>query len=256
MENIGCTIIAKSDIDAQSAIVKNNINDINVGSELSLDKWRKILNSFLKLQDMIDECFEQTPIKAKTQWEYETKEFKILKNENINVDDKLNQFGKDGWECFSISSEYIYGIVARMTNYRPIFGTKYTIKLKRIIQEYQMDDDKTINKDDYKKEIEKLKSLIKKIRIRTINFEELLEVKSLLCKFNIYTESEFDKLLKERGLDIHKLYKFIVDKDNMGKDERLKISSVFGSFSGSTMSIENIYINDFEAFKNKVKNRK
>ena len=73
---------------------------------------------------------------------------------------------------------------------------------------------------------------------------------------NIYTESEFDKLLEDRGLDINKLYKFIVDKDNMEKDERLKISGVFGTFSGSTMSIENIYVNDFEAFKNKVKNRK
>lgn len=125
-----------------------------------------------------------------------------------------------------------------------------------IIQEYQMNDDKITSKDDYKKEIEKLKSLIKKIRIRTINFEELLEVKSLLCKLNIYTESEFDKLLEDRGLDINKLYKFIVDKDNMEKDERLKISGVFGTFSGSTMSIENIYVNDFEAFKNKVKNRK
>ena len=125
-----------------------------------------------------------------------------------------------------------------------------------IIQEYQMNDDKITSKDDYKKEIEKLKSLIKKIRIRTINFEELLEVKSLLFKLNIYTESEFDKLLEDRGLDINKLYKFIVDKDNMEKDERLKISGVFGTFSGSTMSIENIYVNDFEAFKNKVKNRK
>jgi len=42
-------------------------------------------------------------------WEYKTEIFKIMRSDKISVDDKLNEFGKEGWEVFQfLKQEYIH----------------------------------------------------------------------------------------------------------------------------------------------------
>ena len=66
-------------------------------------------------------------------WEYKTVIFKILKSDIITLSDKLNEFGKDDWEAFSIDKKLLEGLHAIGTQFTMKLGYEYTVQLKKHI---------------------------------------------------------------------------------------------------------------------------
>lgn len=59
---VSCSSISRGDINKQEDLVMSNINDIKLGSELSLAKRNVIMNSFLTLQGMYHEYLKQNNV--------------------------------------------------------------------------------------------------------------------------------------------------------------------------------------------------
>lgn len=69
---------------------------------------------------------------VKIMWEYKTEIVRLNKKDSI--DNKLNEFGKDGWEVFSIESKIVKTIPIRMSIVKIYFEVDYTIKLKKCVE--------------------------------------------------------------------------------------------------------------------------
>lgn len=76
-------------------------------------------------------------------FEYKTENFEIIIGGTITVDDKLNVFGKDGWECFNIKKKTIYD--EQYGKYMIHTSTKYFVKLKRCVSAINNEYDKKFN---------------------------------------------------------------------------------------------------------------
>jgi len=65
-------------------------------------------------------------------YEYITKEFIILKGSTHNLDEKLNELGRLGWEAYHIS-EQDCSVNRFMLGFNHLLRrTKYTVRLKRL----------------------------------------------------------------------------------------------------------------------------
>lgn len=76
-------------------------------------------------------------------FEYKTENFEIIIGSVITVDDKLNEFGKDGWECFNIDKNPIYG--EQYGKYMIHTSNKYFVKLKRCVSVINNEYNKKFN---------------------------------------------------------------------------------------------------------------
>ena len=66
-------------------------------------------------------------------WEYKTEQFKVdLFRRDKNCDDFLNEYGKEGWEAFSIEREPKFGLPIGKYNHH--IADIYIVKLKRRVE--------------------------------------------------------------------------------------------------------------------------
>ena len=124
-----------------------------------------------------------------------------------------------------------------------------------IIEKYYNGDKQKFmtEKDEYKKDIENLKQLIKDAKLGVLSYSDFNEIKRLLIKLGEFTNEEYDNFIKNNGFSFDKLYEYIVDRDNMDKSERIKGSGILGSLSGTTMNVEYKFVKKYDEFIKKVK---
>jgi hypothetical protein len=67
-------------------------------------------------------------------WEYKTETFKIMINDNITLSKKLNEFGKDGWEVFSIDKKVLQSIDRMRPMLTTKIGYEYEAQLKKRVE--------------------------------------------------------------------------------------------------------------------------
>jgi hypothetical protein len=70
----------------------------------------------------------------KIMWEYKTEEFKVERNSDKTCDDILNEFGREGWEAFSIKKEPYFDPRLRIGKYKLQTANIYEVKLKRLVE--------------------------------------------------------------------------------------------------------------------------
>jgi len=66
-------------------------------------------------------------------WVYKTEKFKIDNNSEISVDDKLNEYGKESWEAFSIENTPYYDSRLQIRNHKIQTGVIYQVRFKKHI---------------------------------------------------------------------------------------------------------------------------
>jgi hypothetical protein len=64
-------------------------------------------------------------------WEYKTEKFKVELKGKKSCDDILNEFGKKGWEAFSIEKEPYFDNRLQIGKYKIQTANIYEVKLKR-----------------------------------------------------------------------------------------------------------------------------
>lgn len=109
------------------------------------------------------------------------------------------------------------------------------------------------DKEVYYVKIERLKTLISELKLGTLGYTNLLEIKKLLAELGGMSESEFDSLLKNYNYDFDKLYSIVIDPSSSLPVDKMKSSEFIGTISGSTMSIEYNYAVNYEKFIRNVK---
>jgi hypothetical protein len=67
-------------------------------------------------------------------WEYKTEQFKVELKDNKTCDDVLNEFGKEGWEAFSIEKEPYFDRRLQIGKYKIQTANIYEVKLKRCVE--------------------------------------------------------------------------------------------------------------------------
>lgn len=65
-------------------------------------------------------------------WNYKTEYFDIERNGKITLDDKLNEFGKSGWDIFFIEETPNFDI--KIGKYKIGTSTTYRVIMKRKIK--------------------------------------------------------------------------------------------------------------------------
>lgn len=67
-------------------------------------------------------------------WEYKTEKFKVELKGDKTCNDFLNEYGKEGWEVFSIEREKYYDPRLQIGKYRIHTANIYEVKLKRRVE--------------------------------------------------------------------------------------------------------------------------
>ena len=67
-------------------------------------------------------------------WEYKTEQFKVELKGDKTCDDVLNEFGKEGWEAFSIEKNQYFNRRLQIGKYKIHTANMYYVKLKRRVE--------------------------------------------------------------------------------------------------------------------------
>ena len=70
-------------------------------------------------------------------------------------------------------------------------------------------------------------------------FNDLLKIKDLCVELNIFSEQRFNELLSD--FDIHILFEYIIDRDNLTRKEQLLGNKIMAEISGNAYRVEYEY---------------